>query len=108
MKVQHVILGFSEHFLVVDGTRGPLQESSTHPAMHPSGVAAYRKDGYGIPAALKGKVVRVLDEAEFEVIEDMTCEPAQAAYKEYREITKTCTEVKLARYGELAAEPVVP
>lgn len=104
MKIQHIILGHSDHVLVVDGTRGPLQQNSTLPALHPAGVVAYRPAAYGLSAAVAGKVFLILDAADFERIEDTACEPAQAAFKEYIEITRTCTEVKLARYGALAEE----
>lgn len=96
MKIQHVRLTFTEHFLVVDGVRGPL--SYNGPAYHPAGFIAYLQDAYGVKEDLRGKVFRLVTE-DVEFIEDMGCEPAQTAFKEYQEITKTCTEVKLARYG---------
>ena len=99
MKIQHIKLDHWKHFLVVDGVRGPLAESTTE--YHPAGFIAYLPGGYGVPKDLQGKVFRLVDEP-VEFIEDTVCEPAQAAYKEYVEITKTCTDLKLARYGNEA------
>lgn len=111
MKIQHIILGYSAHVLVVDGSRGPLQGCRDKPATHPSGYAAYRlRDSsydHGIPAELAGKVFMAVIPQDFERIEDTACEPAQEAYKAYTEIQDTCMQVKLARYAPLADEPEV-
>ena len=113
MKIQHVKLGFSGHFLVVDGTRGPLVHYDTHkPATHPSGVISYLPYGHSDGCnnkALAGKVFVELVGADIERIEDTACEPANKARAELQEIVKTCTDVKLARYGaEAPAEGESP
>lgn len=99
MKIQHVKLSYSQHVLVIDGVRGPLADSG--PAYHPAGFIAFLPDSYGFAKELQGKVFRLVTD-DVEYIEDTACEPGRAAYKEYVEITRTCTEVKLARYGEEA------
>lgn len=100
MKIKHVKLDYYKHLLVIDGVRGPLAEGVV--AYHPAGFVAYLPDAYNTRKELQGKVFRLVDEADVEYIEDTACEPAKAAYKEFVEITKTCTDVKLARYGEEA------
>lgn len=103
MKIQHVKLDYSKHVLVIDGVRGPL--SSSGPAYHPAGFVAFLPDAYNTPAALLCKVFRLVD-GPVEYIEDTACEPGQAAYKQWVEINKTCTDIKLARYGEEAPKEV--
>lgn len=98
MKIQHIQLSFHEHFLVVDGVRGPL--ASYGPATHPAGLVAYHPHDstYGYQA-LRGKVFQVLPADQVESINDTACEPATEAFKVWQEVVQTCTEIKLARYG---------
>ena len=99
MKIEHILLDYSQHFLVVDGTRGPLQTSNGLPATHPSGYIRYRSEAFGFPQSLRGALFCT---AAFEVEEQKidTCEPATKALSEWVEITKTCNEVVMARYEE--------
>ena len=99
MKIEHILLDYSQHFLVVDGTRGPLQYSNTLPAIHPDGYFRYRSDAYNVPETLRGILFRkALPVSEEKKID--TCEPANKAFTEWTEITKTCNEVVMARYEE--------
>ena len=99
MKIEHILLDYSQHFLVVDGTRGPLQIVNDMPATHPYGYFRYRSDAFGIPESLNGALLsKVTGDVEEQKIE--TCEPAAKALTEWCEITKTCNEVVMARYEE--------
>ena len=83
MKIEHILLDYSQHFLVVDGKRGPLQRANTLPAMHPNGYFRYRSDAYGVPKELTNTVFmafEVAGAAEEKKIE--TCDPADKAYTE--------------------------
>ena len=101
MHIQHILLDYSQHFLVVDGKRGPLQMSNSFPATHPFGYFRYRKDAYDVPATLKGVLFCKAAGCVEELKQD-TCEPADKALKEWIEVTKTCNEVVLSRYEEAA------
>jgi len=102
MKIQHVLLPAYAHVLVIDGLRGPLANYGAV-ATHPAGVIAYHPTTYGTSQALKGKVfVTPGADVEVEVIEDLECHEAAAAYSQFCEISTACTNVKLARYGEEA------
>ena len=99
MKIEHILLDSTQHFLVIEGKRGPLEIYGSRPATHPSGYFRYRSDAYDVPKMLKGVLFSSadldVDEKRMEV-----CAPADKAYTEWVEITKTCNEVVLARYEE--------
>lgn len=103
MKVEIVCLDYVQFFLVVDGTRGPVQYYRERPATHPKGFLAFRPD---MDHPFKGKVLRVMDEeeAEITIIEEEVCLPAQNAYNEYSELINECQKIKLARYDEAVNE----
>lgn len=101
-ELQHVILDYSEHFLVVNGTRGPVCRQNGQPATHPSGFFRFRSDGYGISEALKGKTFRIVDVA-CEEQENTVCEPANKAFLEYMEVKETCNQIVASRYEEAKA-----
>jgi hypothetical protein len=101
MKIQHILLSDMDHVLVVDGVRGKLAKFGAM-AHHPAGVVAFHPRHYSTPPELKGKVFVQTAAADVEVIEDLDCTEAKAAWDQYLEVSDTCTAVKLARYG---AEP---
>jgi hypothetical protein len=96
-EIKHIVLDYSLHFLVVDGTRGEPCHDNDKPAMHPSGYGRFRDDAYNLPDALKGKVFKIVDVAVDQEKIDQ-CEPAQKAYREYSEITNECHRINIARY----------
>ena len=108
MKIEHIILDYSNHFLVIDGKRGPLCINPNSPAIHPSGFIKYRRDAQlsdvlrGAVFYREGSITEGLREYSDTVteIKDDACEPALEKWKEWVEIQKTCTDIKLARYPE--------
>lgn len=95
MKIQHIKLGWMEYILVVDGVRGPL--CCGNPTHHPAGVVAFGDGIYNMHPSLQNKVFVLTDDVE--QIDDSACDAAKEAFAQYTEVKKTCTEVKLSRYG---------
>lgn len=107
-KIKHVQLGYSRHFLVVNGTRGAIADGDDRPAMHPSGYGRFLEEAYSLPENLKGKLFRFVTDvtAEFERIPQ--CVEADKAYNQYSEIVRECESLKVGEYSKdpalLAAE----
>jgi hypothetical protein len=101
MKIQHILLSDMDHVLVVDGVRGKLAKFGAV-AHHPAGVVAFHPRYHSTPPELKGKVFALT--ADVEVVEDLDCTEAKAAWDQYLEVADTCTAVKLARYGAAPEE----
>ncbi len=105
MKIK-LVKGSSIRFLVVtnaDGseTAGGAQEAySEFPVYHPEGIIYFDPTRYNyMPEELKGKVFKLVPEAEVEIVEEIDCKPAQEKYEEYRELIGTCNEIVHARYN---------
>ena len=81
-KIEHVLLDYSRHFLVVDGTRGPVEEMGANPATHPAGFLRFREDAYGVPAALRGKLLR-FEQIAVEDVNAPTAPEAQAHWEAF-------------------------
>ena len=96
--IKHIILEYSLHFLVVDGTRGEPCSENSKPATHPSGYLRFRDDAYGVADELKGKLFKLVDDVPVSQEEITQCEPAQKAWREYSEITNECHRITLGRY----------
>ena len=96
--IKHIILDYSTHFLVVDGTRGEPCTSNSEPATHPSGYFRFRDGAYGVPLKLRGKLFLFVEGVQAEEEEIGQCEPALKAYREFSEITNECHRVNIARY----------
>jgi hypothetical protein len=98
-KIEHVLLDYSRHFLVVDGTRGPVEEYGNNPATHPAGYLRFREDGYNIPAALRGKVLRFEEVAVTEVKIDAPKE-AELHWLAFNDAKRAASAAEVARYPE--------
>lgn len=97
MEIKHVLLGYSEHFLVVDGTRGEICYKNDQPATHPSGVVRYRSNAYEVDPSLVGKTFNLLY-VEAEELDRGICEPAEKAFREYVELDTECKRIQARKY----------
>lgn len=98
--VLHVILASHSHFLVVDGTRGPVAISIDEPAVHPAGYARFRSDcSPHIPAALRGRTLFHASYEATEVREPMN-EVEMKGYHDYQNAIAAARAEALARYPE--------
>lgn len=57
IESKHVTIGYSHHFLVINGTRGPLVYGHNKPATHPDGYLVFRRDADEIPPEFRGKIL---------------------------------------------------
>lgn len=106
MKIQHVQLDV-EHFLVVDGKRGPVCYIYSQPAYHPAGFIYFPrcKQVYSVPDYLRGRLfyddsAPTLMDYAVEEVDASICEPANAAYAEWSSLMQTCRAIHEARYEE--------
>jgi hypothetical protein len=98
-KIEHVLLDYSRHFLVVDGTRGPVEEYGNNPATHPAGYLRFRPDAYGLPEALKGKLCRLEEMA----VEDVPASPspkAEAHWEAFANASREAIDIVIGAYPE--------
>lgn len=98
-KIVHVLLDLNRHFLVVDGTRGPVCESAVMPATHPSGFMRYRLTAYGVPQILRGQLLCI---SKHEVEEREQERPAEvsARWVEFARASQAAIDEVIARYPE--------
>lgn len=98
-KIVHVLLDASRHFLVVDGTRGPVCTSRAMPATHPAGFMRYRSDAYGVPPMLLGQLLCI---SKHEVKEREQERPAEvsARWVEFARASQAAIDEVIARYPE--------
>jgi len=97
MEIKHVILDSMTHFLVVDGTRGPVCNRNSEPAWHPSGLAAFLPNAWEVGKHLKGRLFHVVEEPH-EVEEITMCEPAKKAWDEFAVFQNECNQIVMRRY----------
>lgn len=84
-KIEHVLLDYSRHFLVVDGKRGPIEFYPEVAATHPAGYIRFRSDAPArVPAAMRGKTFTVIEVVgdEVKVARDSCTEQLEAIYKQ--------------------------
>lgn len=98
-KITHVLLDVTRHFLVVDGTRGPVCEFAGAPATHPAGFMRYRSDAYGVPPMLLGQLLCI---SKHEVEEREQERPAEvsARWVEFARASQAAIDEVIARYPE--------
>lgn len=98
-KIEHVLLDYSRHFLVIDGKRGPVEEYGNNPATHPAGYMRFRPDAHSIPEALKGKLCR-LEEIAVEDVKMPEPKEAMELWNAFSKSTQTAIEKTIAKYPE--------
>lgn len=98
-KIEHVLLDYSRHFLVVDGLRGPVCDFSGLPATHPSGFIRYRPDAYGVPREVLGRLLCV---SPIEVEDKEAERPTDVAARwvEFTRASQAAIDAIIARYPE--------
>ena len=99
---EHVRVAGYKHFLVVDGTRGPVVDDF-QPAMHPAGWVYFHQQVMNTHHSLKGKLLRIVTDHAVNLVDDSKCELAQKAFTEYAELSKMCGEIKASHYPEATA-----
>lgn len=88
----------TRHFLVVDGTRGPVAYGSDEPAIHPAGYMYFPKAGTKTPEKMRGKIFKVIDVVVAEVEEPPV--KLQAVYDEWTAACRQEDADRDARYPE--------
>lgn len=86
------------HFLVVDGTRGPIAYGVDEAATHPAGYIYFPKEGRKTPEKMRGKIFKVIDVVVAEVEEPPV--KLQAVYDEWTAACRQEDADRDARYPE--------
>lgn len=86
------------HFLVVDGTRGPIAYGVDEAATHPVGYLYFPKEGRKTPEKMRGKIFKVIDVVVAEVEEPPV--KLQAVYDEWAAACRQEDAERDARYPE--------
>lgn len=86
------------HFLVVDGTRGPIAYGVDEAATHPAGYLYFPKEGRKTPEKMRGKIFKVIDVVVAEVEEPPV--KLQAVYDEWTAAYQQEDADRDARYPE--------
>lgn len=88
----------TRHFLVVDGTRGPIAYGVDEAATHPAGYLYFPKEGRKTPEKMRGKIFKVIDVVVAEVEEPPV--KLQAVYDEWTAACRQEDADRDARYPE--------
>lgn len=87
------------HFLVVDGTRGPIAYGPNEAAMHPAGYLYFPKAGTKTPEKMRGKLLQVT-EIFVPEFEEAVAKDVASAYNAWVAAVNEATARRMSEWPE--------
>lgn len=89
----------TRHFLVVDGTRGPIAYGPNEAAMHPAGYLYFPKAGTKTPEKMRGKLLQVT-EIFVPEFEEAVAKDVASAYNAWVAAVNEATARRMSEWPE--------